>query len=149
MNGVRNYRNELGDASVFVAWDANWCGQLAVRNVQKVMGFALAYARLGRGLIIYDGFDNDQNLERGYDQIAMRELSQGFDPDNLPCAVRLGDFVLPPTMPCASAGRCRAGPTRIRSPAVQPRLQGDRESLGIPVGGDAGTDRSVRAGRVA
>ena len=94
VNGVRKHRNELGDASVFVAWDANWCGQLAVRNVQKVMGFALAYARYGRGLIIYDGFDNDQNLEAGYDQMAIRELAQGFDPDNLPCAARLGDFVL-------------------------------------------------------
>jgi len=94
VKGIRKHRNELGDASVFVAWDANWCGQLAVRNVQKVMGFSLAYARYGRGLIIYDGFDNDQNLEGGYDQMAIRELAQGFDPDNLPCAARLGDFVV-------------------------------------------------------
>jgi hypothetical protein len=90
----RHYRNELGDANTFVAWDANWCGQLTVRNVNNVTGFALAYAHLGRGLIIYDGFDNDQTMERGYDELAVRELSQGFDPDNLPCSVRLGDFVL-------------------------------------------------------
>jgi hypothetical protein len=94
VNNKRLYRNELGDASVFVAWDANWCGQLAVRNVHKVMGFALAYARYGRGLIIYDGFDNDQNLERGYDQMVIRQLSQAFGPHSLPCAARLGDFVL-------------------------------------------------------
>jgi hypothetical protein len=94
VDGTRSYRNELGDANTFVAWDANWCGQLAVRNVHNVTGFALAYAHYGRGLIIYDGFDNDQNLERGYDQVVVRELAQGFDPDNLPCGARLGDFVV-------------------------------------------------------
>ncbi len=88
------YRNELGDANVFVQWDANWCGHLAVRNVNNVLGFAVAYAHYGRGLIIYDGFDNDQNGERGYDEVVVRELAQGFDPDNLPCAARLGDFVV-------------------------------------------------------
>ena len=88
------YRNELGDASVFVKWDANWCGHLAVRNIHNVLGFAIAYARYGRGLIIYDGFDNDQNGEKGYDEVVVRELAQAFDPDNLPCAARLGNFVL-------------------------------------------------------
>jgi hypothetical protein len=90
----RRYRNELGDANTFVAWDANWCGQLAVKNVNNVTGFALAYAHFGRGLIIYDGFDNDQNFEAGYDEVVIRELSQPFDPDNLPCGARLGDFVV-------------------------------------------------------
>ncbi len=90
----RGYLNELGDANTFVGWDANWCGQLAVRNVNNVMGFALAYARYGRGLIIYDGFDNDQIRKPGYDEVVIRELSQPFDPDNLPCAARLGDFVV-------------------------------------------------------
>ena len=90
----RRYRNELGDANAFVQWDGNWCGQLAVRNVNNVLGFSVAYAHYGRGLIIYDGFDNDQNGESGYDEVAVRELAQPFDPDNLPCAARLGDFVL-------------------------------------------------------
>ncbi len=90
----RRYRNELGDANTFVAWDANWCGQLAVKNVNNVTGFAVAYAHYGRGLIIYDGFDNDQNFEAGYDEVVVRELAQPFDPDNLPCGARLGDFVV-------------------------------------------------------
>jgi hypothetical protein len=90
----RRHRNELGDANTFVGWDGNWCGHLAVRNVHGVMGFALAYAHYGRGLIIYDGFDNDQNFEHGYDEVVVRELSQPFGPDNLPCGARLGDFVV-------------------------------------------------------
>ena len=92
--GLPPFRNELGDANTLVEWNANWCGQLAVRNVNGVFGFVAVYARYGRGLIIYDGFDNDQGGEAGYDTILVRELAQGFDPDNLPCAARLGDFVV-------------------------------------------------------
>ena len=88
------FRNELGDANTFVKWDANWCGHMAVRNIHGVFGFSLAYAHYGRGLIIYDGFDNDQGTERGYDTVLVRELAQPFDPDGLPCEARLGDFVL-------------------------------------------------------
>jgi hypothetical protein len=92
--GLPPFRNELGDANTLVEWNANWCGQLAVRNVNAVFGFVAVYAHYGRGLIIYDGFDNDQGGESGYDTILVRELAQGFDPDNLPCAARLGDFVV-------------------------------------------------------
>jgi hypothetical protein len=92
--GVLPYINELGDASTLHAWDANWCGQLALRNVNGVFGFSLVYAHYGRGLIIYDGFDNDQGGLAGYDTVVARELVQPFDPDGLPCAARLGDFVV-------------------------------------------------------
>jgi len=92
--GVPPYGNELGDANTVVAWDGNWCGHMAVRNVNNVFGFVLSYAHYGRGLIIYDGYDNDQARGWGYDTVLTRELLQGFDPDNLPCGARLGDFVL-------------------------------------------------------
>ncbi len=54
----------------------------------------MVYGHYGRGLIIYEGFDNDQGGEAGYDMVLVRELSQPFDPDGLPCAARLGDFVV-------------------------------------------------------
>jgi hypothetical protein len=92
--GLPPFRNELGDANTLVEWNANWCGHLAVRNVNGVFGFVAVYAHYGRGLIIYDGFDNDQGGEAGYDTVLVRELAQPFDPDNLPCAARLGDFVV-------------------------------------------------------
>ena len=38
--GVTPFRNELGDANTLVEWNANWCGQLAVRNVNGVFGFS-------------------------------------------------------------------------------------------------------------
>jgi hypothetical protein len=92
--GVRPFRNELGDANTLVTWDSNWCGQLALRNINGVFGFSMVYGHYGRGLIIYEGFDNDQGGEAGYDMVLVRELSQPFDPDSLPCAARLGDFVV-------------------------------------------------------
>ncbi len=91
---VPPFRNELGDANTLHQWDTNWCGQLALRNVNGVFGFSMVYGRYGRGLIIYEGFDNDQGGEAGYDMVLVRELSQPFDPDGLPCAARLGDFVV-------------------------------------------------------
>jgi hypothetical protein len=92
--GIEPYYNELGDSNTLVEWDAHWCGQLTVRSVNNVSGFVLAYAHYGRGLIIYEGFDNQQNRRAGYDLVVVRELAQGFDPDNLPCGARLGDFVV-------------------------------------------------------
>ncbi len=88
------HRNELGDTNTVVEWDPRWCGHIAVRNVNNVFGFGLAYAHYGRGLIIYNGFDIDMTGTTGYDVILARELAQGFDPDNLPCSARMGDFVV-------------------------------------------------------
>jgi hypothetical protein len=89
-----DYRNELGDSNTLTAWDPHWCGQMVVRNVNNIFGFAYTYAHYGRGLIIYNGFDVDMMNTVGYDTLVARELAQGFDPDNLPCAARIGDFVV-------------------------------------------------------
>ena len=93
-NSTDDYRNELGDSNTLIAWDPHWCGQMVVRNVNNVFGFAYTYAHYGRGLIIYDGFDIDMTGTAGYNTLVARELAQGFDPDNLPCAARIGDFVV-------------------------------------------------------
>jgi hypothetical protein len=88
------YGNELGDTNTYTEWDPHWCGHMVVRNVNNVFGFAHTYAHYGRGLIIYSGFDKDMMGTTGYDLLLARELAQGFDPDNLPCAARIGDFVV-------------------------------------------------------
>ena len=93
-NSTDDYRNELGDSNTLTAWDPHWCGHMVVRNVNNVFGFAYTYAHYGRGLIIYNGFDIDMMGTVGYDTLIARELAQGFDPDNLPCAARIGDFVV-------------------------------------------------------
>lgn len=86
--------NELGDSNTIKEYDANWCGSLFGTNARHVNGFMEAYAHLGGGLIIYDGFDNDQSGRPAYQHLVTRELAQSFDPDNLPCSARLGDFVM-------------------------------------------------------
>ena len=88
-----NY-NELGDSNTIKEYDANWCGCLFGTNARHVDGFMEAYAHLGAGLIIYDGFDNDQYGRPAYQHLVIRELAQPFDPDSLPCSAHLGDFVM-------------------------------------------------------
>ncbi|MGD0009801.1 MAG: discoidin domain-containing protein [Terriglobia bacterium] len=93
-NSTDDYRNELGDSNTLTEWDPHWCGHMVVRNVNNVFGFVFTYAHYGRGLIIYSGFDIDMIGSLGYDLMVARELAQGFDPDNLPCSARIGDFVV-------------------------------------------------------
>ncbi len=86
--------NELGDSNTISQWDGHWCGVMVGVNALGVRGFQEVYAHHGRGLIIYDGFDKDQLAAIGYRQLVTHELLVPFDPDPLPCAVRLGQFVV-------------------------------------------------------
>jgi hypothetical protein len=86
--------NELGDSNTIKQYDANWCGSLFGTNVLHVNGFMEAYAHIGGGLVVYDGFDVDQEDSPAYRRLVTRELAQSFDPDGLPCTERLGDFVM-------------------------------------------------------
>jgi hypothetical protein len=45
-------------------------------------------------LIIYDGFDIDQEDSPEYEKLVTGELSLPFDPDGLPCSIKIGDFVI-------------------------------------------------------
>ena len=86
--------NDLGDSNTMVRYDSRWCGVLLTTNANNVAGFAFAYARHGRGLIIYDGIDFDQRRLAPYRQLVTRELMQPFDPDGLRCSTRISDFVV-------------------------------------------------------
>jgi hypothetical protein len=86
--------NELGDSNAIIEWDSGWCGQLGVKNAHGVFGFAQAYARHGRGLIIWDGLDVDMVGTTWLDLVHARQLAQGFNTDNLPCGVKVGSFAI-------------------------------------------------------
>lgn len=86
--------NEIGDSNTITQYDPQWCGHLFGTNALKKNGFMEAYAHYGKGLIIYDGFDNDQFMGNEYSQIVTRELAQPMNPDGLTCSARLGDFVI-------------------------------------------------------
>jgi len=57
-------QQDLGDADIMQTDDPHWCGHMFARNANGAAGWVHAYARFGRGLIIYDGFDHDDLLAK-------------------------------------------------------------------------------------
>lgn len=94
LSGEDGNKNELGDSNLITQYDNHWCGHLFTTNENKDNGFVEAYAHFGRGLIIYDGFDIDQKDSPEYEKLVTRELALPFDPDGLPCSIRIGDFII-------------------------------------------------------
>ena len=89
-----NPSNDLGDSNLITDYGAGWCGALTGTNVTGARGFVLAYARHGRGTIIYDGVDFDQFANIAYRQYVTRQVALPFDPDPLPCSSRIAPFVM-------------------------------------------------------
>ncbi len=89
-----NTNNDFGDSNTVIKFDPHWCGVMLGANANGKMGFVLTYAHWGRGVILYDGVDHDQNPNVAYRQYASRELLLPFDPDGLPCSTRLSPFVV-------------------------------------------------------
>jgi hypothetical protein len=89
-----NASNDLGDSNTVVQYDDHWCGALFGTNAIGGSGFVMAYAHYGRGVIIYDGIDRDQNANLAYHQYAARQLLLPFRPDPLPCTLRLAPFAI-------------------------------------------------------
>jgi Big-like domain-containing protein len=99
----------VGDANVFVSFNQNWCTDLRATNTLGVNGPVQTYARLGSGLIIYSGLDKDamSNVTPSFDKASLSgavhlqriwllELLQPFNPDNLPCGVKVFGISLTP-----------------------------------------------------
>jgi len=111
--------NELGDSNVIVDWDSNWCGHMITTNANGVTGFVEAYAHLGRGLVIYDGFDHDNYGKEDYQRMFIQELEQPFDPDGLSCSSRIGHFIVTTDLKLqnqpASAGKTYTYPLTLLS----------------------------------
>ncbi len=61
--------NQLGDANTVTTHDPHWCGHLFGTNVNHVNGFMQMYAPYGKGLIIYDGFDHDDDGVPSYQRV--------------------------------------------------------------------------------
>jgi hypothetical protein len=68
------------------------------------------YAHHGKGLVIYNGFDIDQSGGTpAYDQIIRLELAQPFNPDKLPCTVRVAAGFLITSPPKTQTQKMAAG----------------------------------------
>jgi hypothetical protein len=122
----------VGDANVFVTFNQNWCTDLRALNTLGVNGPVQTYARLGSGLIIYNGLDKDfmSNSNPSFDptstsgqvhlqRIWLLQLLQPFNPDNLPCGVKVFGLSLTPkaaTNPTGSSHTVTAHVTTNASP---------------------------------
>ena len=91
---VQNGNNSLASALVVATSDPHWCGHFFVAKPTNVNGFVQTYAIDGRGLLIYDGFNDDGNpaLQR------LRQLELALPvPADLPCSQQVTEsFLLEP-----------------------------------------------------
>ena len=83
----------VGDANVMTTRDPAWCLHMSATNVNLVSGPAHTYARVGQGLLIYNGFDVDympNDPPNTLTKLWTLELKVPFDPtprSALPCRV--------------------------------------------------------------
>jgi hypothetical protein len=83
----------VGDANVMTTRDPAWCLHMSATNVDVVTGPTHTYARIGKGLLIYNGLDQDDgddNPENTLTKLWTLELKVPFNPasySDLPCRV--------------------------------------------------------------
>lgn len=81
---VNGGSNQLGDANVVTTQDTHWCGHFFGTNANNDNGFEQMYATYGKGLIIYDGFDEDDGGNPGYQRARSLEFALPI-PAAMPC----------------------------------------------------------------
>jgi hypothetical protein len=79
--------NQLGDASLIKKAAPEWCGLVFGVNALSVNGFGEAYLHLGKGLVVYVGFDIDDAKVDEFVKILALEFEQPVNPDGLKCTV--------------------------------------------------------------
>jgi hypothetical protein len=104
--------NELGDSNIVTTQSKDWCGHMFGTNVQGASGFSHMYAHLGKGLVIYNGFDLDQSGNApSYDRIVRLEIEQPFNPDNLACTMKVAAGFLVTSEPKTQTQQMATGKT--------------------------------------
>ena len=86
---------QVGDADVIATSDPHWCGLLFAKNVKGDSGWVRAYARYGKGLIVYDGLDVDDLSAHIPQALTLNRLAYGISPDaELPCNAHVASALL-------------------------------------------------------
>jgi len=91
---------QVGDADIVQTQDPRWCGHPFSANSVGANGRVHAYARYGRGPIIYDGLDRDDVNGRipSALRVVQLEYAQPVQAE-LPCNARVASlFVLMPSV---------------------------------------------------
>ena len=112
---VHAQQQDLGDADIMQTDDPHWCGHMFARNVAGASGWVHAYARFGRGLIIYDGFDHDDLVSRDPPALAVvrYEYAQPVAAP-LPCNARVASALA--LYPSAERSLAAGAPVTLRVP---------------------------------
>lgn len=125
---------EIGDSDIMKTEDPHWCGHMLAVNANGIYGWVHAYARYGRGLIVYNGFDHDDIQLAPAAAISRFEYALGVH-TQLPCNARVASkLVLYP----AFGERLAAGvPRVVHVPMTMVYSGGPGASVTLHVGGDA------------
>ncbi len=92
---LKNPNQQLGDADVMKTDDRHWCGLAVAENAGGATGFVRAYARLGAGLIVYDGFDVDDLRAAIPQALLLNRLAYGISPGaDLPCNAKVASHLV-------------------------------------------------------
>ncbi|MGB2716768.1 MAG: Ig-like domain-containing protein [Vicinamibacterales bacterium] len=143
----------VGDANVFTTQNAAWCVDMVAKNVNSEgigggkQGPVQAYARLGAGLIVYDGLDMDAaDASDGFDnstgdaalnRVWEQNLTQAFNPDGLPCNVVATGITLSPPSATNTVGQNHTVTATVRDNLGNP-LAGKTVTFTVISGPNAG-----------
>lgn len=135
---VAAQNQQLGDADIMQTDDLHWCGHLFAVNVVGATGWVHAYARYGRGLIIYNGFDHDDLANRVAPAMAVTRYEYALPVQTeLPCNARVAsaltlypsiDRRMPATVPAV---------LRAELSLVYADKSGARRAVALTISGDA------------
>ena len=92
---LKSRSQQIGDADVIRTDDKHWCGLMFAKNRTGASGWVRAYARYGKGVIIYDGFDVDDLNGNIPQAVTLNRLAYGFSPNaELPCNAQVASPLL-------------------------------------------------------
>jgi outer membrane protein OmpA-like peptidoglycan-associated protein len=135
---VAAQNQQLGDADIMQTDDLHWCGHLFAVNLVGATGWVHAYARYGRGLIIYNGFDHDDLANRVAPAMAVTRYEYALPVQTeLPCNARVAsaltlypsiDRKMPATVPAV---------LRAELSLVYADKSAARRAVALTISGDA------------
>ncbi|MFY9739914.1 MAG: OmpA family protein [Candidatus Cybelea sp.] len=129
---VQSPNNNLSNAAAVTTTDPHWCGHLFVAKPTNINGFVQTYAVDGGGILIYDGFNGDNDnptLQR------IRQLEVALPvPAGLPCTELVTEsFILEPN---AEASFAAGSAQTVRVPMEVLANQGWSGPVTITTTGD-------------
>ncbi len=81
---------QIGDSDIMKTDDAHWCGLLFAKNLKGASGWVHAYARFGRGVITFTGFDTDDLDNHIAPAMKLAKLDYDYSPNTpLPCSAKV------------------------------------------------------------